>query len=137
MNSDDLSIKNEPISAHFLQVVDKDGNPITFPQGVGYTGSTITTTGDSTIHSLRDLLIVYPTKEEAKILRLQKKCAALREKSLAANKKVKELLYELHYAELRIKSDEKQKDLSRKEAVEYKQKYFELLKDINLSKTSA
>ena len=76
----------------------------------------------------------FPTPQEAKILRLQKKVVLLREKSLGANAKVKELLQELHYANIILKSKEKHLDHYRVEASTYKQKYCALIKDIKASK---
>lgn len=67
------------------------------------------------------------TKEEIKIERLKKKCASLREKSIGANKKVKELLHDLHYANLGEQGQRKVAEYERKEALEYKKKYHDLL----------
>ena len=76
----------------------------------------------------------FPTPQEAKILRLQKKIILLRAKSLGANVKVKELLHDLHYANVILKSKEKQLEHYKEEASTYKQKYYALIKDIKTPK---
>lgn len=70
------------------------------------------------------------TQEELKIKRLQKKCAKLRERSVAANKEVRELKAALYSANKIKDLYESMRNSNSKEASLYRGKYYTLLADI-------
>lgn len=128
MNS---KIQNEPISAHFMQVLGKDGLAEHFSAP---TYRTITSSDIGGIITSLDGEELSLKKARHLIKRLKDKRDMHREKSIAANEQVKTLAKELYYAKIQRDNAVRSKEHYRKEAESFRKKYCDLIKDISIIK---